>query len=289
VKTFIALIRDAAYAWSEDKAYQMGAAMAYYAVFSIAPLLVLTISVAGMVYGEEAARGQIVNELKDIFGPVVAQAIENTLSSAYRAQSGTLATVVGVAMLLFGATGLFSQIQDALDTIWKVKPKEGRGYLDIVKDRALSYLMVMIIGALLFGSVVVHTAIDALAESLPRGPIAVKTHWTWLNPLLNFGGITVAGALAYKILPDAKIAWLDVLGGAVLTAVLFVSGNAAISYYLRQSGVVSAYGAAGSLIVILLWVYYSSQIMLFGAEVTQVWARYRGRIVEPKANAERRK
>lgn len=273
--------------WSEDKAPRLGAALAYYTALSLAPLLLISVSIAGMVFGEEAAQGQIVGQLRGLVGDDGARAIEDMLAHARRPESGTIAMVVGVLTLLVGASGVFGQLQDALNTVWEVTPKPGRSWWDVIKDRFLSVTMVFGTGFLLLVSLVVSTALSVAGETLVGVSPGLEAVAQASVGLLSFAVVTFLFAMIFKFLPDARIAWRDVWIGATATAALFVVGKLAIGLYLGHASIGSAYGAAGSFVVLLVWVYYSAQILLFGAELTQVYAnRGRGQAT-PTPNAVR--
>jgi membrane protein len=272
--------------WNEDKAPRLAAALAYYTAFSIAPLLVIVIAVAGLAFGEEAARGEIVLQIQNQVGADTAELIQTMIESARSESAGILATILGVATIALGAAGFFGQLQDALNTVWEVQPRPGRGIKEIIRERFLSFTMVLGIGFLLLVSLILSAVLASLHNFvtglLPEAQVITQL----LNFLLSFGVITVLFAMIYKVLPDAQIAWKDVWAGAVVTALLFTIGKFALSLYLGNSSVASSYGVAGSFVVMLLWIYYSAQILLFGAEFTRVYAmRYGSRIV-PAANAQ---
>jgi membrane protein len=272
----------AAVAWVNDKAPQLGAALAYYSVFSLAPLLILALAVAARIYGEQAARGQLEEQLRNQVGPDVATALQSLLASSRALEKGLVATVLGVVALVFGASGMFAQLQDALNTIWKVEPRPGRGIRGFVRDRFIPFLIVLAAGSLLLASLVLATALEALRAYVPTSGVEL---WRWVNQGMSFLFLVLVFALVYKVLPDVRVPWRDVLSGAVLTSVLFTGGKYLLDLYLGQASVTSAYGAAGSLVVVLLWVYYSSQILLFGAEYTRAVALARGSPVVPAAHA----
>lgn len=271
--------------WREDKAPRLAAAIAFYTIFSLAPLLIIAIAIAGLVFGEEAARGQIMGQISGLVGSAGGRAIEDMVAGAGRRGAGILGAIIGVIILLFGAGGLFDQLQDALNTIWEVKPKPERGIWGVLKDRFLSFGMVLVIGFLLLVSLVLTTALSALSGFIggPLGEDSFLFHI--VNFVISFGVITLLFALMFKVLPDAKIAWSDVWLGAAITALLFEVGKYLLGFYLGRATVASAYGAAGSLVVLLLWVYYASQILLFGAEFTQVYANKYGSGVKPEETA----
>lgn len=272
------LMRQVVQSWLDDYAMSMGAALSYYTLFSMAPLLLIVISVAGFFFGEDAARGQIVAQLRSIMGDAGASAVQDLLVSVRQPGKGAMATIVGVVLLLIGATTVFGELQDALDRIWRVPVRNHAlsGWLSLVRARVLSFGMVLAIGFLLMVSLVASTAVEALGErwNLMLGgwyPLAVAT-----NAVIAFGLSAVMFALIYKVMPRARVLWSDVWIGAVFTALLFTIGKSLISLYIGRSGITSAFGAAGSLVVVLLWVYYSAQIFLIGAEFTWVYANTYG-------------
>lgn len=260
--------------WWEDKAPRLGAALAFYSVLSLGPLLLIVISVSGLVFGYEAASGQVVEQLRGLVGNEGAEAIQTVLVNSRRPEAGIFATIVGIITLLIGATGVFGQLQDALNTIWEVKAKPGRGVLWILRKRFLSFAMVLGTGFLLLISLAISAGLAALGQlavdSLP------EILMSGINFLISFGVTTLLFAMIFKILPDVHIKWRDVWMGAVITAALFTIGKSLIGIYLGHSALSSTYGASGSLIVLLLWIYYSAQILFLGAEFTQVYARRHG-------------
>jgi membrane protein len=282
------LLQETITRWQEDKASRLAAALSYYTIFSLPPLLLIIIAVAGFFLGRSAVRQQIVGQISSVMGDQGAQAIQVMLDNAGWSQgAGILATVIGVVTLLMGATGAFVQLQDALDTIWDVAPRPGGPILSTVKDRLLSFSMVLVIAFLLLVSLLVSAALSALGSYLQS--MLPETLWLarLLSFVLSFGLITLLFALIYKYLPDAEIAWGDVWPGAAVTALLFVIGKFVLGLYLGSSSAASAYGVAGSLVLILLWIYYSSQILFLGAEFTQVYARRLGSRIVPAEDAVR--
>ena len=271
--------------WSEDKASRLAAALAYYTIFSIAPLLIIVIAIAGSVFGEEAARGEIVRQIEDLVGREGAQFLEIAIKNASRPQAGAIASVLSVVILLIGATGLFAELQDSLNTIWDVKAKPGRGIITIIRQRFLSFTMILGIGFLLLVSLVISAGLSALITYFSHVLPGIDSIWQMLNFILSFAITTVIFALIFKVLPDVRITWSDVLIGALLTSFLFVIGKFLLGQYIGRSTLGSAYGAAGSLVVIIAWVYYAAQILFFGAEFTQVYARRYGTDITPTKNA----
>ena len=280
MRTWWTLLKEAFEKWSADKAPRLGAALSYYTVFSLVPLLVLAISIAGLVFGTEAAQQAIMTQIESLVGPQSAAAIKQMLEIAQRPSSGALASAIAVVTLLLGASGVFAQLQDALNTVWGVEPKAGRGLWGTIKDRLFSLMAVLGTGFLLLVSLVLSAALAAFGKMF-QGRLPGHEGLLHLADLaISFGVITLLFAMMFKLLPDAKIAWRDVWIGAGLTSVLFTVGKFAIGMYLGKADVGSAYGAAGSLVILLVWVYYSSQILLYGAEFTSVYAnRYGSRIV----------
>ena len=286
LKESFAILKQSASEWMEDQSPTLGAALAYYTVFSLAPLLIIAIAIAGLVFGPEAAQGQIFEQLRGLMGEASAKSMQDLVESANaKPATGIFATVIGIVTLLFGASGVFGQLQTSLNAIWGVQPKPGRGFLGIIQDRILSFGFILVVGFLLLVSLVLTAAVALVGEwfggMLPGMEFLIQI----LNSGLSLAVITLLFAMIFKFLPDAKIAWHDVWIGALITAALFTVGKFALGLYLGKSGVGSSYGAAGSLIVLLLWVYYSSQILFFGAEFTQVYANRFGSHVAPADNA----
>jgi membrane protein len=271
------LLREAVSAWSDDHAPSMGAALAYYTVFSIAPMLVIAIAVAGLVFGAEAARGEIVEQLRGLMGEQGAQAVEALVQSAAKPHEGIVATAVAVCVLLVGATSVFVELQSALDRIWHAPEKTREGLWAVLRSRLLSFGMILGLGFLLTVSLVLSAVVSALGKVW--GPHLGA--WLLVAEALNFviglGLVTVLFAMIYKLMPNVPVRWRDVWTGAAVTALLFTIGKVLIGLYIGRSGVTSSFGAAGSLVVLLLWVYYSAQIFLLGAEFTRVVARRRMR------------
>jgi membrane protein len=285
-RTFWSLIKEAVNDWSHDRAPRLGAALAYYTVFSLVPFLVVIIALIGMVFGEDAARSATLSQIATLVGEQSAAAIKDMIQRAEQPSTGLIATGLAVVTLLFGASGVFGQLQDALNTVWGIEPKEGRGIRGFVKDRFFSFVAVLGTGFLLLVSLILSSALAAIGNWFSGLLPLPETVLHLLNFVLSFAVITGLFALIFKILPDAKVAWKDVWIGAVLTAGLFTVGKYALGLYLGKSNVASAYGAAGSLVLILLWVYYSAQILLFGAEFTQVYANRFGERIVPAPDAQ---
>lgn len=284
-KEFVELLKETYADFSEDKAPRLGAALSYYTIFSMAPLLVVVMGIVGLFYsgGDLALQKQIAG----LVGKDAASAISDILKNANQNKTGgIMATILGTVTLLLGAGGLFGQLQDALNTIWEVQPKPGQGFMTMLKNRFLSFSMVLGTGFFLLVSLVANAAITSLStymdSVLPMPGFVLQL----LNFIIGFVLITVMFAAIYKKLPDVEIGWHDVWVGAAMTSFLFGVGKYALGLYLGKSSVASAYGAAGSLAVLLLWIYYAAQILFFGAEFTQVYAKKYGSKIVPSENAE---
>jgi membrane protein len=280
------VLKESGSEFMEDKAMQQGAALAFFSILSMAPLLVISIAVAALVFDAQTAREQLVSQLTELVGPEGGEAIKTMLDNAQQPETGTLAAVLGIVTLLFGASGVFGQLQDALNTIWEVKPKEGQGIWGFIRNRFLSLTMVLGTGFLLLVSLILSTMISGLGTYLETVVPGMEAIWHVLNFLITMVVVTLLFAMIFKFLPDVKVAWSDVWVGAIVTAVLFAIGKLLIGLYLGKSGMGSTYGAAGSLVVLIVWIYYSAQILFFGAEITQVYARRYGSRIVPARGAE---
>jgi membrane protein len=268
------LFAQAVAGWWRDDGLRLGAALSYYTVFSLAPVLILSVAVAGLVFGAEAASGRIVAQLRNLMGPDGAQLIQTLIErAAMRRSEGWAASVFGVATILFGASGAFGELQHAMNAIWNVPPRNTT-WLRLLRTRLLSFSMVLAIGFLLLVSLVLSAALaalDDLAASLgPLQPVL-----TAVNAVVSFGVVATLFALIFRVLPDERIPWRDIWPGAAAAALLFVAGKFAIAFYIGNTAVASVYGAASSLAVLLLWVYYSAQSLFIGAELSQVLCRRR--------------
>jgi len=271
------LLKETCYEWYADRGSRLGAALAFYTLFSLAPLLIIITAMAALAYGQEVAHAQIMRQVEEVIGPDGAKAIRTVIENASRPSSGVAATLIGLATLLFGATIVFSELQDALNAIWKIPSRAERGMIiGIVRDRFLSFTMVLSLGFLLLMSMLANTVFAAITQDLGAILPGRRYILSTANTVLFFSIVTLLFAVIYKILPDTTILWRDVIVGAVATALLFLAGKFLIGLYLVYSSVVSVYGAAGSLVVVLVWMYYSAQIFYFGAEFTKVYATYKG-------------
>ena len=287
IKSTFRLLQEAVREWQEDKVSLLAAALAYYTVFSITPLLVIAIAIAGAVFGQDTARGEILEQINSLVGKQGAQAIEVGLNNANQPELSSIASIISIIVLLIGASGVFAQLQEALNTVWDVKAKPNQGIWNFIRKRLLSFGMVLVIGFLLLVSLVLSAVLSGVSKLQINLLPGLTPVWQLLNFGISFAFITLLFALIYYYLPDVKIRWKDVWIGAIITALLFTVGKFAIGLYLGRGSLGSAYGAAGSLIVFLAWVFYSAQILLFGAELTQVYARKRGRSIRPNSHAER--
>jgi membrane protein len=282
-RAVVALFRQAALNWIKDYAQSMGAALAFYTIFSIAPLLLIVIAVAGFFFGEDAARGEIYQQLQGMLGSHGALAVQDLLESAGRRAESLPAALFGVVLLFVGATSVFAELQDALDRIWRVAPRQrSAGLWGLLRVRLLSFGMILGIGFLLVVSLALSAALRALSRWWDPNSQSFATFSGYTEIGLSLLLVTTVFALIYKTMPHARIAWRDVWIGAAVTSVLFLLGKGLIGLYIGGSGVTTLFGAAASLIVVLLWVYYSAQIFLFGAEFTWVYAhKYGSRRGEP--------
>lgn len=275
------LLKETFKEWQEDKASRIAAALAYYAVFSISPLLVIAIAIAGAFFGQEMAQDQITEQLTGLVGEDGVEPILMALNNISQPEIRGVASLISVGVLLLGASGIFAQLQDALNTVWNVKPQPGQGVWLFIRKRVSSFFMVLAIGFLLILSLVLSAVVATLSkyrtDFLPGSQIL----WENLDFIVSLGLMTFLFCLMFKYVPDVKIAWKDVFVGSIITALLFLFGKFLLGVYLSRGSLGSAYGAAGSLIVLLAWIYYSAQIILLGAEFTQVYARLYGSKIRP--------
>ncbi len=284
---------EALQGWSKDDVPRLGASLAYYTLLALAPILLIAIAVAGMVFDRESVREQVVSQMQNLIGERGATVIQSMLDALSQAPGGTLAMVIGIGAVLLASLAAFNELQHALNTIFQVKARPGLSkrpwpyLLGVLKDRLISFGMVLSIGFLLLVSLLLSAALAALASWFRGRLVAVPMVWQGLEVILSLLVITLLFGLIYRFLPDVHLAWRDVGVGAIITAVLFTAGKFLIGLYLGHSSIASRYGAAGSVVVILLWVYYSAQVVLLGAEFTRVYVSHAGRTPLPKAHAER--
>ncbi len=286
IPPIIEMFQSALRASWDDNVPRLGASLAYYTLFAIAPVLLVAIAIAGLAFGAEAVRGEIVGQLDQLVGREGALAVQSLLQGASQRRVGHLATFVGSVTFILAATGAFLELQTALNTIWRVKPKPNAvTFKAFVVDRVRSFGLVVAIGFLLLVSLAVSAALAALGTWLERVSPGMPVVWNAVNVAVSLAVITALFTLLYAFLPDVKLRWRDVVVGAFVTAVLFSIGKQLIGLYLGRSTAASTYGAAGSVIVLLLWVYYSSQVVLLGAEFTRIYTHHEGRRPRPEAFA----
>src|SRR3984893_6437598 len=279
------LMRDAAEGWMVHRASSTGAALAFYTIFSLAPVLILSIAIAGFFFGEAAARGEIVDQIGCLVGPQGAELVQLVLQNASRRDAGLIATIFSIVTLILGANTALAELKAGLDQIWDVPPERRTGFWYSVRTRLLSVGLILVLGFLMLVSLAISAALTAL-EKLSYGELFINTVLGWINSLFGFVLVAALFATIYKVLPSVSIAWRDVTVGSLVTALLFTAGKFAIGVYIGNSGVASTYGAAGSVVLILIWVYYSAQILLYGAEFTRAFAyRYGSYAAASQAHA----
>ncbi len=283
-RDILKLLERAVASWSEDNAFRLAAALAYYACFSLAPLLIIAIAIAGSVLGPKAAQGEVIGQIQALIGSRGALAIQMMLENANKPGAKLTASALGIVSLVFGATGVFVSLQDGLNTVWQVKQKPQNFIVGFIRNRIHTFTMVLGIAFLLLVSLVISAAIAAVGTFFDD-QYGVTIIWQGINSLVSFAIVSVLFAMIFKYLPDVYIRWRDVIMGSVITAALFTAGKLAIGAYIGRGSFTSVYGATGSLVVILAWVYYSSLILFLGAEFTRVYADRYGKRIVPKPNA----
>lgn len=286
IKGIWKLVKDAGAGFSNDKVLKLSGSLAYFTVFSMGPMLIVIIFFADLFYGREAIEGTIYGQIKGFVGSDAAAQIQDIIRNASLSGKSKVTATIGFIALLFGATGVFAEIQDSINTIWNLKPKPKKGWLKMLLNRLLSFSVVISLGFLLLVSLVITGLVEALSNRLhnifPEMTIIIVYV---VNLLITFGVITLLFAIIFKVLPDAIIKWRDVMTGAMVTAVLFMIGKFAITFYIGTSNVGTTYGTAGSFVVILVWIYYSSIILYFGAEFTKAYAAAYGSHIQPNQYA----
>ena len=280
------LVKESFSIWNEAKAQTLGASLAYYAAFSIAPLLVIALAIAGLIFGQQAASGRIAGQIATTADPLVSRALQEVLANAHVSAATPWALAVSGILLLIGSSAVFIELQTSLNTIWNVQQKADAGFVQFMRDRFVSFVMVLITCFLLLCSLVATATLYTVEQTLkpvllPGGTMI----WHLGNLAVSLVVITILFGVIYKVVPDGIIAWRDVWVGALVTALLFSAGKHLLSLYLTITSPASAYGAAGSLVVFLMWIYYSAQIFLFGAAFTRAWAAQGGRSIRPTENA----
>ena len=287
-RALLAVLKRALAGWWNDNVPRLGASLSFYTLFALAPVLLVAIAMAGVVFGPEAVRGEIVGQVGGLVGEQGGRAVQSMLEGASKESESRVATAVGLFTFFIGATGAFLELQTALNAIWRVKPKEGGHWLkELVLQRMISFGLVIGVGFLLLVSLLVSAALSALHRYMGAAYPELAEVWQAANVLVSFGVITLLFAMVYRVLPDVQLTWRDVWLGAVVTACLFSVGKFLIGLYLGTSSMASTYGAAGSVVVLLLWVYYSSQIVLLGAEFTRAWVELAGERPRPMKHAKK--
>lgn len=285
MKRFVSLVKDTFKQWSADKASRLAAALSFYTMLSIAPLLVIAVSIVGFVFGSDQAQQKLIGQISGLVGPQAADAIRGMLQNAAQPDVRSWAGIVGIGTLIWGASNVFNQLHEAMNTIWNVELKPGLGFMATIRQRLLSFSLVAVIGFLLLVSLILSAILSAIGAYFANLLPGSEFLWQIVNFAVSLGVITLLFALMYRVIPDVHIAWRDVWLGAFVTALLFVIGKQLLGYYLGRQSFGSTYGAAGSLVVLLVWVYYSAQIFFFGAEFTQVYATRYGHGMTPEKNA----
>jgi membrane protein len=286
IKTFWKVLRKAGSSFIEDNGMKLSASLSYYTVFSLCPILIIVMSLAGVVFGKDAVQGRIYEQISGLVGNDAAIQIQEIIINIEKSQHGTIGAIVGVVLLVFGATGVFTEIQDSINYIWSVKAKPKKGWLKYLSNRAISFSLLVGIGFVLLVALVVNALMDILNDRLEK---ILPTYSVYLFHILSLVLILLIISLLftiiYKVLPDAIIAWKDAMVGAIFTTLLFLIGKFLIGYYLGSSNIGLTYGTAASIVIILVWVYYSSIILYFGAEFTRMYAIHVGKGIKPNETA----
>lgn len=282
LKGVLNLLKETFNGFLDDKVVKLSAALAYYTVFSIGPTIIIVIYFAGSIYGQEAVQGTVFNELRTLVGAEAALQVQDMIKNAATNNQGNFAAIIGFITLFIGATGVFAEIQDSINDIWGLKPKPKKSWLKLITNRLLSFSVIVSLGFILLVSLILNGVIEALMDRLKaRFPDMTVVVLYIINILITFVVTSSLFAIIFKVLPDAIIKWKDVIVGAMVTSVLFMLGKFGITFYISKSDIGSTYGAAGSLVVLLVWVYYSSIILYFGAEFTKAYAKDYGSLIRP--------
>jgi membrane protein len=280
------LIKDSIEGFDNDKVFKLSGSLAYFTIFSLGPMLLVIIFFANIFYGREAIEGSIYEQIRDFVGPSAALQIQEIIKNASLSGKSKFTAVIGFITLLIGTTTVFAEIQDSINTIWNLKTKPEKGWVKIILNRILSFSIVVGLAFLLLVSLIINGLMEAFGDQLQRTFPEIAVVFIYIvNLILTFGVITLLFAIIFKVLPDAKIKWKDVFVGAIVTAILFMLGKFGITYYIGTSNIGSTYGAAGSVIIILVWVYYSAIILYFGAEFTKAYAAHFGNRIYPSSYA----
>lgn len=285
-KGIFKLLKDAVNGFIDDKVIKLSAALAYYTVFSIGPTIIIIIYLAGVFYGQDAVQGTVFSELKELIGAQAAAQIQDVIRNVAESSRGSFAAIFGTITLLIGATTVFAEIQDSINDIWGLRPKPKKSWLKLITNRLLSFSVIVSLGFVLLVSLILNGLIEALMDRLKtRFPDMTVMVLYVINLLVTFTVTSTLFAIIFKVLPDAIIKWKDVMVGAMVTAVLFMLGKFGITFYISRSDIGTTFGAAGSLVILLVWVYYSAIILYFGAEFTKVYARDYGTNIHPSPYA----
>jgi membrane protein len=286
LKKFFGLIKGTASAFSQDNCIKLSASLSYYTIFAIGPLLIIIISLSAIFYGREAVQGKLYGQISGLIGSEAAIQVQEIIKKSQHANKSFIGTIIGTVVLIIGATGIFTEIQDSINYIWSLRAKPKRGIIKYLINRLLSFSLIMSLGFLLLVTLVVNALMDLLSDRLTlHFPHTTIYLFYVLNLIIIFIIISVLFAIIFKVLPDGKIKWKDAFTGAAFTAVLFIIGKAGIGYYLGRSNLGATYGTAASVIIILAWVYYTSIILYFGAEFTKVYALEHGGGIVPNDTA----
>jgi len=286
LKQWWRVLKKAFEEFSDDNAMKLSASLSYYTLFSLGPMLVIIISFAGIFFGKDAVEGEIYNQIKDLVGSGAARQVQSIIANAQQHGDGVTGAIIGIGLLLLGATGVFNEIQSSINYMWSVKAKPEKGWLKILLNRLISFSLVISCGFILLVSLALTALLEILGDKLREFfPEATVVVFFILNYVLVLLVTSTLFAIIFKVLPDAKIRWKDVMIGSIFTALLFMVGRVLIGFYLGRSHIGLAYGAAASLILLLTWVYYSSIILYFGAEFTKVYALYHGGGIMPRKTA----
>jgi membrane protein len=280
-------IKETFVKWQADRAPQAAGSLAFFTIFSLAPLLIVAIGIAGIIFGNEAAQEKLLGEIRHSVGPDVSRLAKNAILNAGAQGRGIWGVVIGTVALIFGATTVFAQLKGALNQMWNVEPKPGKPIRGFLRTRLISFVMVLAIGILLIGLLVVSTALNAAGRHIEQFFGNMQSIMWLIDFGISFAVVTILFAVIFKYLPDVYIGWKDVLMGSLLTSFLFTVGKLLIGFYFSRSALASVYGAAGSLVILLVWVFFSAQIFFLGAEFIHVHARHRGNPFEPSENAKR--
>ena len=286
LKEIFPLIKQTYIAFDDDRGLKLSAALAYYTIFSIAPMLIVLIAITGIFYGQEAVQGKIFSQLNDFIGNDSAAQIQDILKQMQLSGKSTFAIITGIVTLIIGASGVFIEIQDSINLIWRVKAKPKRGWVKLIVDRVLSLSMIGSLGFLLIVSLIINGMVLALSDILTRFlPDITLVVIQVLNQGITLAVLVTLFSIIYKVLPDVEITWKDVIAGAIFTSILFMLGKFLIGLYIGNSSIASVYGAAGSFLLVIVWVYYSAAILYFGAEFTQVYAHHHKGHIKPSKHA----